>query len=463
MHHYSIQYVVDDTYEHTTQVLYGSDIDLRKAPTICGTLVALFESLKFMILFPDEIDAQCLGAMPPSLIEEFRKMIPLLWNQHMHENGRTGWQGPRVAFQEVREDSGKQSFAIDAEPPEDRAVLLFNGGGKDSLLASHCLEQIGVPYGTLGHSRTEYGRHSDQHRHQDLLAHAMSGSMRNHHIRVFDTITDGEFVRTYYPHIQGECAMGRPCQVGTPEMLFYAIPYALQYDYTHMALGWEKSSSSNQALAGQEYVNHQWLKSLDAERAYNRVLGASTKGRLQVFSPIRGFSDRLLFQLLVPPRLQCRIHLCHSCNVAKPWCFKCPKCLYVWLHYLAVFPPKTMRLVFGQHHLGDAGANENVVLRHADIFRHILGMEDRLAFECVGEALPTCQALVECINKSRLDKHRLPNDMVVHAFRAAGRGECGVAIEDIVADIHPDFREDMRRVVPRMINDAQDLSSRIMI
>jgi hypothetical protein len=71
--------------------------------------------------------------------------------------------------------------------------------------------------------------------------------------------------------------------------------------------------------------------------------------------------------------------LAHSCNVSKPWCLNCPKCLYVWLGYAAFFDRKTVLKTFGA---------ENPLREEANIriFRAMVGLEDRLPFDCIGEA-----------------------------------------------------------------------------
>ena len=455
-HHYSITYSIDEEFEHVTTVLYDADVDLHNVPSECATFVALFESLKFMILLPSSLDVREIGPIAPEMAKQFQEIIPKLWNQHMHENDLTHWKGPELVYEPLSTEADRHPSMFFPTVTSPESILVFNGGGKDSLLVSEIIDSLGSPYGVMGHSRSEYGRHSEQHYHQERLAiEGMCGATGCYRVKVYDTLTDGEFVKVYYPHLRGECTEGRPCQVGTPEMLFYALPYAYLHGYTHFALGWERSSSSNQLMDEDEaYMNHQWLKSLEAEQAYGQLLAIATRGAVQVFSPLRGIGDRALFRMLHP--LESRIHLCHSCNVSKPWCFSCPKCMYVWLHYLSVFSRATVERVFGDYYSrnGDASdasegsrtPEEAVINTHAALFRQLLGMEGTNALECVGETRPSCYALMECISACKLRPSELPSDIVKHVGACTTEAEPTQSIESLLEDVHHDFQARLRKV-----------------
>jgi hypothetical protein len=195
-------------------------------------------------------------------------------------------------------------------------------------------------------------------------------------------------------------------------------------------------------------MNHQWLKSLDAEQAYGRLLALATQGAVQVFSPLRGIGDRALFRMLHP--LESRIHLCHSCNVSKPWCFRCPKCMYVWLHYLSVFSCSTVAQVFGDYYSrneaasvatdGEQTPEETVINVHAPLFRQLLGMETTNALECVGDTGPSCYAFMDCISACKLRSSELPSDIVNHVRSCTAEIEPTQSFDSLVEDVHQDFK-----------------------
>ncbi|CAN5703611.1 hypothetical protein BH11MYX2_BH11MYX2_23230 [soil metagenome] len=68
--------------------------------------------------------------------------------------------------------------------------------------------------------------------------------------------------------------------------------------------------------------------------------------------------------------------LTHSCNVSKPWCGRCAKCVYVWLQMSAHLPPAIVLETFGCD-LGELSANDRWL-------RELLGLAEHSPFECVG-------------------------------------------------------------------------------
>jgi hypothetical protein len=385
-HHYQITYLINDNYKNITEIYYDNDIDLTQINDL-SEIISFIEILKFMIIFPDIIDISYLKKdISIEMIKCLLKMIPLLWNQHIYENNQS-WSGPKFI---INKDIYNNHINKVKSNNNNHNMLIFNGGGKDSLLIAKIIEGMNVNYSLFGHSRTEYGKHKEQHIHQDKLSLVLDGKY-NHHCYVNDNITDSLFISKYYPHLVGECSEGRPCQVGTPEMLIYSLPYAIKYNYTHFVMGWEESSNENQLYNNKKYVNHQWLKSTEAQNFYNDFLSfiPINDNKIEIISPIRNINDSQLFKLISPMKKE--IKYCHSCNIIKPWCFNCPKCMYIWMHYLDIYPKDLVNEIF---------YDKNYLLSHENIFYELLGIENKNSYECVGTYKESIYSLINIKNKN---------------------------------------------------------------
>jgi hypothetical protein len=162
----------------------------------------------------------------------------------------------------------------------------------------------------------------------------------------------------------------------TPASLFGAIPLALAQGYRVLALAHERSANVGNLVWSRtgEEVNHQWGKSYEAER----LLAGYVHDELadvEYASLLQPVHDPVIFHLL--NRDLAAVAATHSCNVAKPWCKRCPKCAYVWLGYMAFLPPAAVDAIFGENLLDVA---ENQLF-----FRQMLGLEAHTPFECVGQ------------------------------------------------------------------------------
>jgi hypothetical protein len=78
----------------------------------------------------------------------------------------------------------------------------------------------------------------------------------------------------------------------------------------------------------------------------------------------------------------------HSCAQQKPWCCRCPKCLYVWMNYVAWLPPESVKATFDVNlfHLP-----ENRL-----ILRKMLGLESYKPTDCIGTVSEARLAFAMC-------------------------------------------------------------------
>ena len=96
---------------------------------------------------------------------------------------------------------------------------------------------------------------------------------------------------------------------------------------------------------------------------------------VNVSSALAGVSEVAIFNAL--NQIPEQVPHTHSCNVKKPWCYKCPKCCYVFLGMSAVLPTEIIIATFGTTNMLDDPDNEF----H---YRSLFGLEPQTPFECVG-------------------------------------------------------------------------------
>lgn len=138
-------------------------------------------------------------------------------------------------------------------------------------------------------------------------------------------------------------------------------------------------------------VNHQWSKSLHAERALQEVIGPQAGLTPDhYFSLLRPYSElRIAGVFANLPRYH---HVATSCNRAfrldaddQGWCGECDKCRFIYLVLSAYLSPGALRAIFGSDLLDDEA--------HIPGFEALLGLDQHKPFECVGSEAESTVAL----------------------------------------------------------------------
>lgn len=385
-HHLSLHYKLD-SYPFLTQIYYPT-IDLTRIAAPRESLhrlfchIALFEGMKFCAAFPDVYDVSAIAdGLSENALKAFAEWVPPSWSQHLYENQRSDYVGPRLLTDLPLGKS--QPFTL--QHPNE--ILLFgNGGGKDSLLGMKMLGDGGIPYATYQWARSEYGTLREQHRLMTRIEKHIHPAAKER-ISIHDDFTDATFLNIYYPDIKGDSANGNPCQVGMPEGLFEALPICLAKGYSSLVFANERSASTGNFAEGE--VNHQWIKSFAAETAYRNFIKNELISNVSFYSLLRPLYDWQIFQRL--SRYPEVLPDIHSCNIQKPWCKRCAKCAYVWMNLMARFPKPMIDQLFLEN-LFD-------VPELQPFFRQMMGLETHNAFECIGEINETLLALKKCSDK----------------------------------------------------------------
>nr|BBH86562.1 hypothetical protein KTC_13130 [Thermosporothrix sp. COM3] len=337
--------------------------------------IAFFEGMKYCSLAPHIYDIT-----PWTCTEETIALFKLLYQeifaQHRWENGLAHYPGPTIVPDPA--PSARMPHPIETHEP---SLLVSCGGGKDSLAVMKLLERIGEPYAVTQYAHSCYGPTQPQHALIDEMVRCCSVA-RQHRFSLHDTFLHQPHVLEQFPGpVTTFCAPETPCSI------FATLPILLNYGYTFLCLGHEQGADSENFFWEEEqrFVNHQWGKSLEAEHVLNRYIQRHLLSNLHVFSILKPIYDFLIFQLLRDE--QQHIRTTHSCNITKPWCKRCPKCIYVWLSTLAY-----LRVNLFNENLFDQQEVQ-------DTFFQLMGKSGHRPFECVGEVDETRLALYACLQQ----------------------------------------------------------------
>ncbi len=347
--------------------------------------VALFDMNKALSLKPDSVDlpprfARLVGE---DLAQLWDAVADNVWAQWRYENNLVGWRAPGLPVAANALDTSAPAEPLVVPQAEVRPpfkALVMCGGGKDSLASIRLMDEATVPFGTLGYSSSIYGTPTEQHELIEQVSRLSTGALEHHRVASYDDFLDAPVILT-----RGGTDITSLTAAETPFSIFMALPIMLAHGYTHLVVGHERSADDPNLLWEGVAVNHQWGKSREAELLLDAYINRLTDGRCRYFSILSPLSDPLIFQAAVEAGTD--FALTHSCNVAKPWCLRCPKCAYVWLSASAYLAPATVAKTFGPKDL-----LEDPALRST--FRALLGLADHKPFECVGSTTEAQLALL---------------------------------------------------------------------
>lgn len=340
---------------------------------------ALFEINKIASLRP-----QCLDLGPyahhhtEALESLWTTVFHHVWAQWRFENKLPDERAPRW----MSEPSTDGTSAVTRDRNAS-SVLLFCGGGKDSLVSMKLLERAQIPFASFAYTSSVYGPARMQNQLIDrLLDHGVP--QRRHRQIVLDDFFDAPVLELIGP----SAGVRTITAAETPSSIFATLPILLAHGYSHAVLGHEASANRGNliwSVTGEE-VNHQWGKSLAAQRLLDAYIRSQLVSDLGVFSVLMPIFDVVIFELL--RRDESLIGDTHSCNVAKPWCLRCPKCAYVWLSYRAHLSRAPVEALFPTELLEQ---HENQAF-----FQDMVGLGAHTPFECIGQIEESRLALALC-------------------------------------------------------------------
>jgi hypothetical protein len=347
--------------------------------------IAAFEMNKYGSLHLEEVDLGKLSKfVDDELVKIWESVFINVWGQWRYENHLPHDKPPRLISR------FKKSHKPIGFYYEEPTALTFFGGGKDSLVSEHILNETGISHDVLAYSSSIYGNRSEQ---SDIktLAKLSSPDAYINELVVFDDFLDSPIIeydgQDYKIHTLAAAE--------TPASIFECLPLAIYSGYKSLALGHEKSANypnlkwNDEELAP---INHQWGKSLEAQKLLSSYIKERLVGDFHYYSTLMPLSDPAIFTIFASLPWE-QVSKAHSCNISKPWCRRCAKCVYVWLFYLAFLDEdKNTNDIFAGEVLFDVEDNY-------EILKMLAGHDAQTPFECVGQPPETLLALAICQKK----------------------------------------------------------------
>lgn len=349
---------------------------------------ALFEINKLASFRPHVLDLGPYARHHTEALERlWRIVFHRAFGQWRYENDLPDARAPEWASRPV--SAGASPRRLDRHAEE---VLLFSGGGKDSLISMKLLERGAIPYASLGYSSSVYGTAQIQHDLIDrLLDHGVART--RHRLLMLDDIYDAPMLAL---HGQ-ELGVRTMAAAETMSGVFASVPILLSRGYGHAVVGHEASANRGNLIWDKtgEDINHQWGKSREAERLLDQYIRAELCEDTGVFSILSPLHDVANFSLLRQD--VDALGATHSCNVRKPWCCRCAKCAYVWLGFRAYLPAAPVLRIFPEDLLE--------VPENQGFFHDMMGLGAHTPFECIGQIEENRLALLLCQARGLLGPH----------------------------------------------------------
>ena len=389
-HQLVLNYRVDDivfstAYWYDTVNFY--ELETRFGPAFMRQIyfhLLAFEANKAASLKPEVLD---LGPYQDLYSDRFfelwRTIFQNVWGVWRHDNDITDYFGP----QSTTPQPAQQPLAGPVTLPAEEKLLNLCGGGKDSLVSAKLLARAAIPYDVMVYSHNIYGPAQRQHHLIDgMLQHTTA--LNRHRAWVYDTALDSPAAQLY-----PEYGIKHLLAAETVSSYWTALPIALQHNYTQVALGITKSTDEHNLIwdkTGEE-INYLWGMSTAAEKLLADYIQTNLVSNLNYFHLLRPVYDIVVFNLL--SRDAAAVPSTHSCAQQKPWCGRCPKCIYVWMHLVAYLDEAVVEQMFDKN-LFDLPENRTFV-------RKMLGLEGYKPCDCMGTVSETQVAYLLCRAKGK--------------------------------------------------------------
>ncbi|MEK7451136.1 MAG: hypothetical protein AAB662_04330, partial [Patescibacteria group bacterium] len=250
-------------------------------------------------------------------------------------------------------------------PRKDR-VLLGLGGGKDSIVSSEILKKENKEFDVLILD-TEI---------QKDVAMTMNKKpiviKRELDPKLFDLNSKEG---TYNGHIPISAIYA-----------FLGLMASVFYNYNKVVVGNEKSANYGNVEYLGEVINHQWSKSEEFEKLFQKYITKFITPSISYYSPLRKLDELEITKEFVKYSKYFRVF--SSCNrnfrINEPldstrgyrWCGKCAKCLFVFIQLSAFISREELIEIFGKNLFED----KSLLL----LFKELLGAKNFKPFECVG-------------------------------------------------------------------------------
>ncbi len=256
--------------------------------------------------------------------------------------------------------------------PRGNGALVPIGGGKDSLVAIEMLRVAGIDFDLV-----MFGNHA---RIREVAAEVGKPLL--------------QIQRTIDPKLMALNAAGAwnghvpiTAYVGIASMIV-----ALLHSKHDVVFANERSANTGNAEFEGVVINHQYSKSVEAERDIQAYLSSFVTPDVRMFSLLRPMSELDISRRFAANGKYFSVF--SSCNknfkqggvpAVTRWCGKCPKCAFVFAMLAAFIPRRKIVEMFGE----DVLMNANIL----PMYKDLSGYGTMKPFECVGEFTEVIAAL----------------------------------------------------------------------
>jgi hypothetical protein len=425
----SLRYALDDGPEFTEQIFLPAHTP-RDGPS--GARIEGLLSLLHWVAGVSYFKA----ALPPALVCESgmpgpacAELLDALYSQGLGElayvNGLDALPRPRFPRGPAPAGAGRGNAPETSQP---HRLLVPVGGGKDSVVAIEAIRLAGVEQVLFSIGDAAPIARTAQ----------VAGLPRLIARRELDPLL---FELNAAGAINGHVPV-------TAIVTCVALLTAALHGFDAVAMANERSASSGNVRFDGVEVNHQFSKSLAAERLLSAALA-------ELDSPVRQFSVLRAASELAIARAFAGLERYHgaftSCNAifridegrrGASWCRDCPKCRFVFLAMAPFVDPGHLADVFAGDLLADEGQFEGFALLAAS--------GGHKPFECVGEEQESLAAMRLLADDVRWREHavvrRLAAEVLPHHPLPEGDPEPLLALSD-EHDVPPVLMEGVRALL----------------
>ena len=262
--------------------------------------------------------------------------------------------------------------------------LLGIGGGKDSIVAAELLKNNGNNITALLIETQQNLKIGD-----DIVKELNISSIKIS--RFLDENIFKEYEDSYNGHIPISAIFA-----------FLGFLSAVLYNYSYVIVANEHSSNFGNVKYKGEMINHQWSKSAEFEKLFQKYTKEFITPDITYFSILRPFYEIRIVEMF--SKLGKYFSYFSSCNqiykIYKKkqdvlWCGKCPKCIFLFILLSAFFSKENLLKIFKKN----LYENKNLLQG----FKDVLGFGKLKPFDCVGTFEETRVAFYLAGNKFKND------------------------------------------------------------
>lgn len=276
---------------------------------------------------------------------------------------------------------GEQKFGAEYFPAEDR-VLIPLGGGKDSIVTMEALKKEGAEVGVFVLNPQKF--------HKKIIA--ISGVERA--MFAEREIDKKLLALNRAGYLNGHTPFS--AYIACISMLVAAL-----FGYRRIAVSNEKSADEPNVAWKGRAINHQYSKSSDFEKKFQKYAASYLVKGIEYGSFLRKFYEIDIAKMFAGyPQYFSAFLSCNRGLKEGRWCGECPKCLFAYLILYPHLGSKTLQSIFKKDMFADSAL--------IPLAKSFLGIDQPKPFECVGTKAEIKKAFRLAIKKALREYKTLP-------------------------------------------------------